>query len=205
MKLESPKTTGKKRRQRLPAEERKEQILQAARKVFISKGLTGARTKDLAKEAGVNEATLFLYFSSKEEIFDAAITDPLKNLIKLQIKEGMDFRNAKTKKRKQEVATLAHTEIFNSMEELTPLLVAGLFSNMSMGRELYKKLIEPAIDELVKSAKIGFGFEDDMQARMVVITSLGAGFIFQIHNQYSGVKIDTAVAAEFFANLIVNA
>lgn len=195
----------RKKRQRLPAEERKEQIIQAARKVFIERGLTGARTKDLAIEAGVNEATLFLYFKNKEEIFDAAITAPLKKLIDLQVKEGMDFRNASTPERKREVATLAHTEIFSSMDELAPLLVAGLFSNMEKGKEVYDKLIVPAMDELIKSAKIGFGFDDDNLARMVVITSLGAGFAFQMHNLYSKETIDPSVAAEFFARLIVNA
>lgn len=202
-----PKTSPDKRkkRQRLPAEERKEQILAAARKVFVERGLTGARTKDLAEEAGVNEATLFLYFKNKEEIFDAAITAPLKKLIDLQVKEGIDFRDADTPERKREVATEAHTEIFSSMGELAPLLVAGLFSNKEKGREVFNKLIDPAMAEFVKSAKTGFGFDDDASARMVVIASLGAGFAFQIHNQFSDVTIDPADAAEFFARLIINA
>ncbi|MGB4843603.1 MAG: TetR/AcrR family transcriptional regulator [Ferruginibacter sp.] len=45
-------------------------ILQAARKVFIAKGLAGARMQDIADQAGVNKALLHYYFTSKNKLFD---------------------------------------------------------------------------------------------------------------------------------------
>src|SRR5262245_51487236 len=50
-----------------PTEER---IITAARKVFLSKGLAGARMQDIADEAGINKALLHYYFRSKEKLFD---------------------------------------------------------------------------------------------------------------------------------------
>jgi AcrR family transcriptional regulator len=47
-----------------------ERILQAARKVFISKGMEGARMQDIADEAGINKALLHYYFRSKEKLFE---------------------------------------------------------------------------------------------------------------------------------------
>lgn len=44
-------------------------ILQTARKVFIQKGLAGARMQDIADQAGVNKALLHYYFTSKEKLF----------------------------------------------------------------------------------------------------------------------------------------
>jgi TetR/AcrR family transcriptional regulator len=47
-----------------------DRILAAAQKVFISKGMAGARTQDIADEAGINKALLHYYFKTKEQLFD---------------------------------------------------------------------------------------------------------------------------------------
>jgi TetR/AcrR family transcriptional regulator len=47
-----------------------ERILAAAQKVFINKGMAGARTQDIADEAGINKALLHYYFKSKEQLFE---------------------------------------------------------------------------------------------------------------------------------------
>jgi AcrR family transcriptional regulator len=48
--------------------ERIPQIIQSASRVFSKKGLHQARMEDIANEAGVSKATLYLYFSSKEDL-----------------------------------------------------------------------------------------------------------------------------------------
>jgi AcrR family transcriptional regulator len=45
-------------------------ILEAAEKVFMDKGYTGAKTVEIAKEAGVNHALLHYYFRTKENLFN---------------------------------------------------------------------------------------------------------------------------------------
>lgn len=47
-----------------------QQILVAARKVFIEKGLDGARMQEIADEAGINKALLHYYFRSKDKLFE---------------------------------------------------------------------------------------------------------------------------------------
>ncbi len=47
-----------------------EKILAAARKVFISNGMAGARMQDIADEAGINKALLHYYFKNKEQLFE---------------------------------------------------------------------------------------------------------------------------------------
>jgi len=53
-------------------EERREQILQAALEVFAEKGYHNARVSDVAARAGVSQGTIYWYFKSKEELFEAA-------------------------------------------------------------------------------------------------------------------------------------
>jgi TetR/AcrR family transcriptional regulator len=47
-----------------------EKILEAARKVFVMKGMYGARMQDIADEAGINKALLHYYFRNKEMLFE---------------------------------------------------------------------------------------------------------------------------------------
>ena len=47
-----------------------QQILEAARAVFIRKGLEGARMQEIADKAGINKALLHYYFRSKEKLFN---------------------------------------------------------------------------------------------------------------------------------------
>ena len=46
-------------------------ILGAAKKVFLMKGLYGARMQEIAEEAGINKALLHYYFRSKNQLFEA--------------------------------------------------------------------------------------------------------------------------------------
>jgi len=46
-----------------------EKILQAAKKVFLEKGMYGARMQEIAEEAGINKALLHYYFRSKDKLF----------------------------------------------------------------------------------------------------------------------------------------
>ena len=47
-----------------------ERILTAARQVFLSRGMDGARMQDIADEAGINKALLHYYFRSKDQLFE---------------------------------------------------------------------------------------------------------------------------------------
>lgn len=48
-------------------------ILAAALRVFAETGFSRARLEDVAREAGISKATLYLYFDSKQAIFEALI------------------------------------------------------------------------------------------------------------------------------------
>lgn len=48
-----------------------QQILDAAKTVFQSKGMAGARMQEIANYAGINKAMLHYYFRSKELLFEA--------------------------------------------------------------------------------------------------------------------------------------
>jgi AcrR family transcriptional regulator len=68
------RAAGKPARQRKVAPEvRRQAILEAALATFAEQGFAAARLDDVAARAGVAKGTLYLYFASKEALFEALI------------------------------------------------------------------------------------------------------------------------------------
>lgn len=58
---------------RVSAAERRQLIIQAALTLFSQKGFRGTTTREIAREAGVSEATIFKHFATKEALYSAII------------------------------------------------------------------------------------------------------------------------------------
>jgi AcrR family transcriptional regulator len=54
-------------------EDRREQIIDAAMRVFAQKGYTEATNKDIAREAGITPGLIYYYFESKEALLNAIL------------------------------------------------------------------------------------------------------------------------------------
>ncbi len=59
------------------AREKRDQIRDGARKIFLDRGFSGASTDGIAAEAGVSKQTLYAYYPSKEDL----LADVLRNLV----------------------------------------------------------------------------------------------------------------------------
>ena len=57
----------------MPADRRREQILQTAVNLFSQRGFKGTTTKEIAKAAGVSEAIIFRHFATKDELYGAIL------------------------------------------------------------------------------------------------------------------------------------
>ena len=56
-------------------------IVDAAKKVFIAKGMDGARMQEIADEAGINKALLHYYFRTKSKLFEKVFSIVFKDVI----------------------------------------------------------------------------------------------------------------------------
>jgi AcrR family transcriptional regulator len=57
------------------SDDKMRQILQGARRVFLADGFDGASMNDIARRAGVSKGTLYVYFQSKDALFEALIRE----------------------------------------------------------------------------------------------------------------------------------
>jgi len=56
-------------------EDRREQIMDAAMRVFAQKGFARATNRDVAREAGITTGLIYYYFKSKEDLLRAALEE----------------------------------------------------------------------------------------------------------------------------------
>jgi AcrR family transcriptional regulator len=57
------------------------ELLAAALHLFVERGFAATRLDDVAKAAGVSKGTLYLYFSSKEDLFKAVVRESIVPLL----------------------------------------------------------------------------------------------------------------------------
>src|SRR5262245_61830843 len=81
--------------QRKTAEERRDDILDAAMIEFAERGLHGASTEEIAKRAGISQPYVFRLFGSKKDLFKAATARCLRETLET-------FQRAAEGKRGQE-------------------------------------------------------------------------------------------------------
>lgn len=66
-------TIVRQRARKQPAEVRREEVLDAAVRVFARESFRGAGTAEIAREAGIAEPTIYRHFSSKRDLYVAAL------------------------------------------------------------------------------------------------------------------------------------
>jgi AcrR family transcriptional regulator len=68
------------RKARGSGHERREEILRAARELFLEHGVEGVSTRQIAARVGISQTALYVYFKSKEEMLDRLVDAALRKL-----------------------------------------------------------------------------------------------------------------------------
>lgn len=57
---------------------KRRQIVEGARRAFLANGFDAASMNEIARAAGVSKGTLYVYFKSKEELFEALVEEQIR-------------------------------------------------------------------------------------------------------------------------------
>lgn len=106
------------------AEERKNEILDIAERLFGTKGFDNTSTNDILKEIGIARGTLYYHFKSKEEILDAMIDRMTKQLVE-KSKEIVSQKN------------------MSVLQRLTMMMLALNVSSGNLGHEILEQVHKP--------------------------------------------------------------
>lgn len=134
-------------------ENREEQILQAAIRVFSKKGYSGGTTSEIAKEANISEGTIFRYFRNKKEILNKIIfacSDIVsKNFVMKPIKKIIQENKEKNYKEILKRILKDRIEILEKNSELIIVVMGEIAHNEEM-QNILSDNISKIINELAK-------------------------------------------------------
>jgi TetR/AcrR family transcriptional regulator len=187
----------------LPSDLRREQIAVAARHVFAVRGLAGARTREIAKAANVTETVLYRHFSSKEEIFEAAVLEPVERLASDLMRLTAGFSRADPGKR-LELSEHVHEEIRAVVEQITPLLGIALFSGGAAGREFYRSRLVPLLDLSSEAIRQAMSPRQQrvMEPRTLLLTIVGMYFGLSLDALFAPRRADSPDAARQMTSVV---
>jgi AcrR family transcriptional regulator len=121
-------------------ERRRRQIMNAARKVFSSKGFTKTTMEDIAREAELSPGTLYLYFKNKDELYASLSVEVLEHLYqklkRVYVREAQDP--------KVRIDYLKQT--LYAVYEVDPLILLNLFHLQSS--DILRNLAPPMLTTL---------------------------------------------------------
>lgn len=164
--------------------DKREAILRAAIKVFAGKGYFNSKVADIAKEAGIADGTVYLYFKSKDEIlhsfFDRAMEDFIaegkKELAEIDAPEEKLRRIAQLHLERlgadRELAIVFQVELRGSTKFMQEFSAAGFGEYLDIIREtimegqqkgVFRKDIKPVV-----AAKILYGALDEMVTNWIL-------------------------------------
>src|SRR5690242_17692239 len=160
---------------------RPSELLEAALDVFTEKGFAGARMEDIAARAAVSKGTIYLYYPSKEAVFEALVRSAiLPNLERAEALAAAPGRAAASAMLRQLLAQFA-TLIEDRRLRQFPRLIIGEAGNFpEMARFYRANVIDRGLALIARIHRLGvergeFRPEDSKTvARLVVAPMLMA-------------------------------
>ena len=200
-KAQKSKTSRAKPRRRayLPAAERRKLIIAAAQRVFARANLQGARTRDIAKAAAVNQATIFEHFESKVALFHEAVVKPLVDAMRGMHERVELYETAATPTELAKLAEASSMRHLKDMIEIFPLLTVALFSEPDLGRKLYREQIAPLIRQ--RGAVLGPLVKDGIDPEFVGLVNFGMLFAIAMDRYLGDGQGDLSELASQFNRL----
>jgi len=113
-------------------EQRKQEIITAAEKVFNKRGIDHATMDDVAEQAELSKATLYLYFSSKDEIYSAIFSKSQEKLFK-------SIRNATDQLSDTKDKITAFISTFISFQKRNPEYFEAFFYFLTKDLVIYEQ------------------------------------------------------------------
>jgi AcrR family transcriptional regulator len=176
-------------RKRLSADARRAQLEDVARRVFVRNGLAGARTKEIAEEAGVAEAIIYRHFETKEALFEASVLGPIREMVQriVELSEGLPELTDRERNRE---SLEGHQAILRAMIEIAPLLGAALFGDQGQGTVFFEDSLGPLLKSFEQATERTLStVTAPVDARVVADMVLGTYFWMAIRSRHDSQPI----------------
>ena len=167
-----------------PAGDKREAIMRAATKVFARSGYFNSKVADVAREAGVADGTVYLYFKSKEEILRSIFERNTGEAVRAGREELAKIEDPREKLRRiarhhlerlgadRDLAVVFQVELRGTTKFMEEFSAAGLAEYLGLIREVFEEGQAAGVfrrslkAKLV--AKVLFGALDEMATNWIL-------------------------------------
>lgn len=190
-------------RRRLEPDARRAEIAAAAKDVFLRIGYSATTFRHIAEAAGSSEALLHRYFSSKEEVFEAAVLTPLERLMR-------DLEEASAALRDGDGGELPgrlerfHQYMLTGVAQLAPYLGVALFEGDTGSKRFYAERVRPLIWSSATALRevLARNGSSNLALPVVVYALYGAYFGVDMNAMLRGRELDVEKISRQLATLL---
>jgi AcrR family transcriptional regulator len=175
---------------RIPAEERRQQILELATELFARQGFRGTTTREIAQRVHVNEAIIFRHFPTKEDLYWAVI----ENQIRIRAGRGrLEATLAAGGDDRAKLAAIAE-ELLSRDVTLSRLLLYTALENHELSHRFFRTHVAQYLEMLADYVRQGIaaGRFRDVDPLLAARGFLGMlVYHFQIQELFGGKRVQT--------------
>lgn len=182
---------------------REQEIIAAAAEIFKEKGYSAATTRDIAAAVGVQQATLYYYVSSKEELLYLVVREPILRLydqVEDIVKASVPART------KIEHAIQAHLAAFDENYPHMFVFVQELHNVVQVMQDRlgefpgrYQRLWEEIIQQGMNTGEL----RTDLDVAATTLMILGmCNWMYRWYRK--GGRLDTAMLARQYASAVLD-
>ncbi|WP_367387201.1 TetR/AcrR family transcriptional regulator [Bacillus vallismortis] len=179
-------------------EESRKRLLKAAANDFASRGFHETKVSDIVKRAGLTQPSFYLYFQSKEAIFEELITDFHSRVKKLT--ESLLLENGLNTKDVSKRVLPAVETVFQCLAEDKDVTKIGFFLNPE-AKQMKKDLAMVLKENLEAEQRLGY-FHSELD--METVAECLIGMIVHLTDSFllTGIKDPASLAAQV-VNLLI--
>ena len=153
---------------------KKEIILDAAVKVFAQKGFYNAKVADVAREAGIADGTIYLYFKNKDDLLISLFETKMEEIL-FQFNERLKNITSPCEKLRQFI--LLHFEMIENNPDLAEVFQVELRQSNKFLKDYHnQKFIDflNIIGDILKEGKSRGEFKSDLKINSMKVAIFGA-------------------------------
>ncbi|KJJ40403.1 TetR family transcriptional regulator [Bacillus subtilis] len=179
-------------------EESRKRLLEAAANEFSNRGFHETKVSEIVKRAGLTQPSFYLYFQSKEAIFDELITNFHSRIKKLT--ESLLLENGLNTKDVSKRVLSAVETVFQCLDEDKDVTKIGFFLNPE-AKQMKKDLAMVLKENLEAEQRLGY-FDSELD--METVAECLIGMIEHLTDSFllTGIKEPASLAAQV-VNLLI--
>jgi AcrR family transcriptional regulator len=186
---------------------RPSELIEAALDVFGERGFSGARLEDIAQRAGVTKGTVYLYFRSKEELFEAAVRQTLVTFIAHGLATVREFQGPTPELLRIVLTNWWHGVVRTKAAVLAKIMCAEARNFPQLAQFFYDNVIEPGrrLQSRIIERGIARGEFRPVAVEHTVLFIVAAFVYVQVHqNSFAKVLPGTAIEGDGYLESFID-